>query len=252
MSKKVMATILALGVIMSSSTFGKDLQVHADRSQNVITTFGASELDVYGVTTYNSRYSAIASKVRGPFAYMRLNLNFTRPSSNYVVTSTADACAMNRNSYTVCTHVSASTCNNSGPYHCSNAVFVSDTLFPKPRTGTDIEVFLTATELCIKNNNGSHGLIYGVAGDGVAIVQDCDAEKGEAGWGDSTNIYWVSKTMAHEIGHFWGAEDHYNIRYGDGRDNCIWGYNKDLPSVFQGLAYCADCYNTMFANINSN
>ncbi len=96
-----------------------------------------------------------------------------------------------------------------------------------------------------------HQVVNGLAGDGVIALSDCDAAKGEAGLGDSTNIRWVSKIMAHEIGHFWGAEDHYDVEFGDRRDNCIWGYNKDLPSVFQNLSYCAECHDTMYININN-
>lgn len=176
-------------------------------------------------------------------------MNFTKPAMNYVVNASIDACAINRNDFnSLCTHGSDSICSNDGPYHCSNAQYVSDTLFPKPREGSNIEVFLTVPPMCWVG--GGHGRVLGLAGDGVAIVRDADAAKAGAELGDTTNIYWVSKTMAHEIGHFWGAVDHYEVEFGDRRDNCIWGYNKDLPSVFQNLSFCTECHDTMYININ--
>ncbi len=81
------------------------------------------------------------------------------------------------------------------------------------------------------------------------VVRDYDYTVYEQTWmGNYENVLWVSKTVAHEIGHLYGVEDHYGVVYGDDRDNCIWGKNKEDESVCESFSMCETCYNTIKNN----
>ncbi len=123
---------------------------------------------------------------------------------------------------------------------------------------------ITAARLCAAYTNPttnvtSHERVFGyrggIAGYDHIIVQDYDYTLDDVydvdNWlGNSTEIAYVSKTVAHEIGHLYGVEDHYNTLYGTDKDNCIWGYNKDVWNVANELEMCSDCYEIIRENRN--
>ena len=70
------------------------------------------------------------------------------------------------------------------------------------------------------------------------------------------------RTIIHEIGHWYGAPDHYGIgdisstteiqqRNGDYRfsENCIYGENKSYPFVVDNLIICNGCRARIMENI---
>ena len=67
------------------------------------------------------------------------------------------------------------------------------------------------------------------------------------------------EVIVHEFGHFYGAEDHYDIvnvhldpDFGSQySDNCIYGSNKGSSSVVSNLTICEGCKAEIMSNINS-
>ncbi len=113
-------------------------------------------------------------------------------------------------------------------------------------------MYITATRLCSKDGTTHQDNIYGThySSNHTMIVRDTDYINQNVVSLYDYEIYLVCKTVAHEIGHAYGVADHYNTVYGDDRDNCIWGRNKNNPDVYEDLVICDECRQTILANGN--
>ena len=257
MKKKLLALILSLGFVtcVPASNMKTDA---ASRQLNIISTFGISETSTYYVpNAFMARYDKIADKVANVYQNnFSITLNFTKPNLGYVVESCADECRINSgnsNYDSWCLHVSNPYCKNSGPYHCTNRSVIKNDVFPSPNiTSEGYQMHFTAVRLCNNNSNGTHGSINGTHfSDGFILIRDTDYTKQTDVLNPSyCDVVYVAKTVAHEIGHAYGVQDHYNVHYGDGRDDCIWGYNKEDSEVAGNLTMCAACRVQIMMNVN--
>lgn len=255
MKKKFLALVLSLGfaTCVPASSLKTDA---ASRQLNIISTFGVSETSTYGVpNAFLTRYNKIADKVSDVYwNNFSITLNFTKPSMGYGVTSCAYECRYtsgNGNFDSWCMHVSNPYCKNSGPYHCTNCAVIKNDVFPIPNNDMDgYQMHFTAVKLCNNNSNGTHGSINGMHYPGEFIlIRDTDyLHESHLYYGDYSVTY-VAKTVAHEIGHAYGVQDHYSSP-DDGNPYCIWGYYKDKEQVADNLTMCAACRVTIMMNGN--
>lgn len=260
MKKRITALLLCAGLLIPSDTFSKpELKAHSagTRQLNIITVFGSSEAAIYGVpNAFNERFERIAAKVSGYYnAAFSINLKFSKPTTNFIVYSPADTCRGNNstNIIQLCTHTTDANCNNNGPYHCSNCKVIKNSIFPLPRPNLNgVEMYITATKLCSKDGTTHHGNIMGMhySSNHTMIVRDTDYTYQSVISLYDYYIKRVCKTVAHEIGHAYGVADHYNTVYGDDRDNCIWGSNKDDKDICENLTICSTCRQTILDNGN--
>ncbi len=242
MKNRVLKTIASVCMMVTMVSLLNEPCVKADaadRQLNIEVCFGTTETAQYGVpNAFTNRNDRITARVHSVYmAAFNIHLNFSQPDTNYVVSSPADTCRLYNDFDAFCTHTTNSACMNANPYHCTNASHnVLNLFWDKPTTGRRY-LLITASKLCLGTTNSSGqqihgealGLNTGFAGGESMVVRDYDYVKEEnahiTNWlGNYENTTWVSKTVAHEIGHFYGVEDHYDTIYGDERDYCIWGY----------------------------
>ncbi len=260
MKKRMLALLTVLCMVGSLTSAVDDEIMRADAAEktlNIVTTFGTSEVGQYGVpNAFIGRYDAITAKVADIYAdRFGITINFTQPAAYQVVSSPADQCKTGASTFDApCYHASYSVCSDSGPYHHTNASYIKSVLFPTPNTEVyGLEMYITAVELC-GVDDGSHHEVYGVAfrNGGQTIIRDYDytySDYNVTNWlGDNAHIAYVAKTMAHEIGHLYYVEDHYDETYGNSKDYCIWGSKKNLFNIANQLYMCDDCKATIQAN----
>lgn len=232
------------------------IPVYAASNQlNIVTTFGTSETSIYGVpNAFTNRFNTISSTVADIYLdRFGITLNFTVPSSGYVISSVADSCrasSTSGNYDSFCQHVSNQYCSNDGPYHCTNSGVIREDVFPLSGiSSTPYQMHITATRVCNMNSNKVHGSINGMHySDKFILIRDTDYSKMNAQ--TDLTLYttkYVAKTVAHEIGHAYGVEDHYSS-VDDGNPVCIWGYYKDRDDVVDQLKMCLECQMKIMSN----
>ncbi|MBQ7013729.1 MAG: hypothetical protein IJN11_07440 [Oscillospiraceae bacterium] len=267
MKKRIKALMLAVCLIaaLPSSLRGNDMEAEAAaRTVKIWVTHGTTSTAKYGVpTAFIARYNRVTTKVKSYYsARFGININFVKPTTNYVRNGPADTCRFNSvNFNTLCTCRDKATCITTTP-HCTNAQHNLDELFSNIPNSGGYFLHITAARLCLAYTNPatnvtSHEEVYGLRGGWAGydhmIVQDYDYTKTDeytvTNWlGNSTEITYVAKTIAHEIGHLYGVEDHYNTTYGTDKDSCIWGKYKDVYTVADTLRICSDCSATIYQN----
>ncbi len=261
MKKRIKALLLAVCLItaLPSSLRGNDMEAEAaSRQLNLVVTHGTSMTVQYGVpNAFIARFNSVTTKVRNKYMYnFGISLNFSKPATNYVVTGDGDACRRETNIFSsLCQHAPSTSCRNSGPYHHTNCEYIKDGVFPRPRPFVNgVEVYMVSHQLCYVADTGYHqDNIFGMTYPGLMtmVVRDYDYSmvSNVNNWmGDTSHIDYISKTLAHEIGHLYGIEDHYDIIFGTDRDNCIWGFNKGDSTVTSGLIMCNACRSVIMEN----
>lgn len=255
MKKRLLALILSCCMVpLAFKTDDIDNAMAANKQLNVVTTFDISETATYGVpTAFFARFSNTKANVISFYSCIAgININFTVPSTNYVIRSCAYECRYNygnNNMDSFCLHVSNAYCNNSGPYHCTNCGVIRTDVFAYPRNNDHIDLCLMAVRLCSVSSSGNHNSLNGIAytNDLALIVRDTDYTKSYYS-NNSTDVAHASATIIHEIGHLYGVSDHYNTYYGTDRDYCIWGYYHNTFDVASNEEVCDVCKNIIQQN----
>lgn len=247
MKKRCLSVFLSLGIVacLPASQMKAEAKV---RTLNIISTFGISETSTYGVpNAFMNRYNEITEKVAAIYQNnFSITLNFSYPKVGYVVDSVADQCRRtsgNGNYDSFCQHVSNQYCSNSGSYHCTNCGVIKSDVFPSSNiTSEGYQMHITAVRLCHQSTSKSHISIDGMHyPSGFIVVRDTDYTKETDVRNPSyCDVVYVSKTVAHEIGHAYGVTDHYSS-VTDGNPNCIWGYNRNDPTIAENLTMCSAC-----------
>lgn len=244
MKNRVLAAILSVCILTSVPASRNEVSA-ASRQLNIQTTFGVSETTIYGVpNAFMGRFTQISEKVATAYRNnFSVTINMTKPTTNFVINSVADQCRYNSgggNYDSICLHVSNDDyCENNGPYHCNNCGVIKSDVHNT--NSNSLQMHITATMLCNQGDTHSNGLSGMWYSDGFMVVRDKDYLK----QGNLTNLTayeatYVSKSVAHEIGHELGADDHYNGENTSGV-NCIWGPNKDTDYVANNLIMCSAC-----------
>ncbi len=259
MKKRMLALLMVLCMVGSLTSAVDDGIMRADAAEktlNIVTTFGTSEVGQYGVpNAFMGRYDAITAKVADIYAdRFGITINFSKPATNYVVSSPADQCKTGASTFdALCSHAANSACNVNGPFHHTNCGYMTYHLYPNSRQRPyGLEMHITAVKMCAAEA-GQHFLVDGVTAPdyGTLIVRDNDYANvgGVSNWlGDTEHTQYVVQTMIHEIGHLYGVQDHYNNSLG-AKDNCIWGFNKDSALVISKISMCSDCRSVIETNV---
>ncbi len=261
MKNRFMAFCVSLAMLAALPGAVKQAEIDADaanRQLNLIITYGTSMTMQYGVpNAFYARYESVTAKVRNKYMYnFGISLNFTQPVQNFVVEGPGDSCRRGTNNFdALCQHASNYACSNDGPYHHTNCYYIRNVVFPRPRPYVNgVEVYMVSHRICNVADDGTHqGNILAMTYPGIMtmVVRDYDYVEVDnvTNWqGDTTNINYVSKTLAHEIGHLYNVDDHYDTQFGTVKDDCIWGYNKGDDIVVKGLLMCSDCKNVIMNN----
>ena len=122
---------------------------------------------------------------------------------------------------------------------------------PFPDLSSTVKVAYIGHTLCTKDNHTGQ-VSYGLTNKyiGLATIMNFSSEASE------------TKTFIHEFGHFYYVEDHYgngckttdemNAEAGSKiyNENCIYGENKETPSVLNNFTICDGCKATIKNNIS--
>lgn len=260
MKKRLLAVLVSLGVVTAFSGLLKDEGMSAgaaERTLNLVTTFGTSETSQYGVpSAFIGRFNVVTQEVSDFYSSeFGISVNFSKPASNYVVWSPADTCRRSTTPDALCSHASNSQCTNTGPYHHTNCGYMLSELYPDGRELVyGLELHFTAVKLCaVESKFGEHIVVNGVTdcNEGTIIVRDMDYTMGNynvQNWlGDTFHNAGVVAVTAHEIGHLYGIKDHYDAS-NTKNDMCIWGHYSYTHNVMDQLLICDDCRATIQAN----
>lgn len=249
MKKRILSLVLSFSMMMLLPVS----DTKAVRQLNVVTTFGISETTIYGVpTAFTTRFSLMTDRVCEAYQNnFSINLNFTKPTTNYVIRSVADACRYDAGKPydSICQHISQNYyCSNNGPYHCNNCAVIKDDVFSSANQSQfTLQMHITATKLCHQFSD-THGEVNGMHySSGFALVRDTDYLRED--YASNLEITNYAKTVAHEIGHEFGAIDHYSS-VDDGNPYCIWGYYKGTKNVADNLLICSACRVKILQNSN--
>lgn len=235
----VTACVLASSLMMTNvSALENHLNIEVYMDKSYVTRNGQP-------TAWTTKYESLTEAVGYMYNLMAgidLDFNFTL-DSYHLITSTADSCT-NKNDDGTCNHCSYLYCSNEGPYHHNNGIYLRDSVSTLSSLYTAV-LILTSTPMCSASNY-SHGTILGVANKGKSRISVYEHDvKTELA---KDFVHSTRATIAHEIGHLYGVADHYNIEYGDERDNCIYGANKNEKSIRNGMKMCSTCQETIKAN----
>ncbi len=118
---------------------------------------------------------------------------------------------------------------NSAPYYDSNNEYMA---------------YITVAQLCT-NNRGYHHYVYGSTSNSnkTIVMRDTDYCRSHTNIGNA--CAYARKTFVHEVGHIFGIVDHYNTKTNTIKDDCIWGFNHNSPSVVANCAICPSCIYTL-------
>lgn len=251
MKKRIVSLVMSLCMLLCLPVSnGK-----AARQLNIVTTFGTSETTIYGVpTAFTTRFEEMANLVAEKYElYSSINLNFTKPTY-HVLRSSVDECrySVGKPYNSMCQHVSQNYyCSNNGPFHCNNCDVVKDGIYPfVTQTEQMLQMHITASQLChqttTKHSDDIHGLYQS---DGFVIVQDRDyIEEPDPTGRKLYNSSYLATVVAHEIGHEFGAVDHYTTS--EGSSSCIYGSGMYTDYVRNNLIICSACRVKMLQNSN--
>lgn len=254
MKKRLLALILSCCIVpLAFKTDDIDNAEAASRQLNIITTFDISETATYGVpNAFMSRFDEMTTKVANTYQNnFSITLNFTKPTTNYVVGSRAYECRAEAGyDYdSLCHHTIDEWCNNDGALHHTNYHIMKRNIMPTLSENA-IDLHITAVRLC-RVKNGSHGQVNGVNFNGECIiVRELDYIKETNVLNPSyCDVMHYARVVAHEIGHSYGVQDHYSSPT-DGSPNCIWGYYRENTNVAENLLMCSACRVTIMQNGN--
>ncbi len=256
MKKRLLALILSCCMVpLAFKSDYIDNAKAASRQLNIITTFDISETVTYGVpNAFMSRFDEMTTKVADAYQNnFSITLNFTQPTTNYVVSSCAYECRQqyNSNFKDICGHTTNANCSNSGPLHHTNYHVIRDDVIPSLSSNA-IDMHVTAVKMCRVSDGSHEELIPGVNfGKERIIVRDTDYTIQTNVLNPSyCDVIFYARTVAHEIGHSYGVQDHYSSPT-DGSPNCIWGYNRSRNDVADNLYMCSVCRVTIMQNANN-
>ena len=153
--------------------------------------------------------------------------------------SLADECdALSGNTFTdACPHASNEECTGYTELHHKNIYNIAhDAGFPDTTVTT--KVIFTGHEYCVKvQENGEfvhyENTAYGMSWcqSGIAVI---------AYFANNQGVF-LTKTVMHEIGHFYLAPDHYSGSTAGFSDNCIFGVKRNNFEVASNLLICEGC-----------
>ena len=142
----------------------------------------------------------------------------------------------------------SSSCDNSSPnslkgYHHKNMYNIACRM-PRPDTTENLNILFTGHKVCDESDSGSCstgplGLTYGTLGICVISMNPNN--------GNGRTHGKIIKTIAHEIGHFFDVDDHYNTA-STTDDDCIWGDDRNDTDIYSVLKMCDTCMATLNAN----
>lgn len=166
--------------------------------------------------------------------------------------------ALNPNAECVCGSVCLDSYRSGGTdvlqqYHHKNAYNIFYRI-PAPNTSQHLTLLLSGHNACQEGTGSAHSNApLGIAwllsrGSAVVFVNAYN--------GNGYNSGLIQKTMAHEIGHWFGVTDHYggdapstNEELGQS-EYCIWGERRNDLTVYEALKMCSYCESIVKQNAN--
>ena len=269
-----------LAVPSTTSGDGVDLNVQSaytdDSSYNdewsINDHVGSLNISLYIDEGYAARYPNYASKLSQHMQDIKekllsdffIEVTYSSVSS---ITTLADECdhSSEGNYNTECPHGDDDSSNNNSDELCSNSSFSStgnadkvlhhknlyNTVYriPFPDLSETTLVLFSGHNYCemkgkVHDNSGQYG--YSWKNRGFAMITNFSSELGER------------KTFLHEILHWYGAPDHYNIgdapsssQMGpDYNPSCIFGEYRNSTDVLNNLTICEGCQQAIRDNLD--
>ena len=227
-------------------------------TMNIIPYYDISTTTQYGVPgMFLTRFPHVATRVSGLYmglASIHLNFSSFNQNGSTVVTTNMGTCITSKTNYDGrCTHFS--NCNNS--HHTNYVILANQVLVNYSFNSSNyVALYLSCGRFCYNYSTG-HSEIRGHAfpSSNLILVQDYDFSIDEDDYHyviprdvyitDLEHTDYVSGTLAHEIGHLYGATHHYN---GTGEEYCLWGDKRHDPEVVYHLTVCSPCQQTIYSN----
>lgn len=215
-------------------------------------------LGTYGVpSSFTTRLTSITGYVTGFYGYHGATLNFSNfaPASDLIETY-AFECVSNSDDWADImingcrcygeTYLSAHVACAKGTYQHSNYLYFADSL-PSFDSNNECALLLTTSNLCYVKD-GEHGFAYGLATPSEMNIISRDSDYCRDHDDDSPYAY-ARSTLAHEIGHLYGVQDHYELTSPTVYNpNCIWGANMESYDVLKNCTICSVCANIIKNN----
>lgn len=258
-----------LSVPSGTSTNGADLTMLSYTSDSDyidewrVGVFVATlNIKLYTDEAYQKRFEDYSSKIPSSMMAIREKYLFDfqiliKYSSINSITSWGDYCddLTNGNGDSVCPHGDNNSANNASDGLCVNSSYSSTgnanqdlhhkNLYnivyriPFPDVTQNTMIVFSGHRYCRMSGENHIGRANGLnwCNEGFILVTNFDSALSER------------KTILHEIGHWYGVLDHYDIgnapssvEMGPGYDpNCIYGENKDSSDVIDNMKICDGC-----------
>ena len=264
--------VLALPSVTSGN--GENLRIYAytnDADYRDEWLFVASiiKIRIIADNAYRTRYTTWSSKLTDSMSEIQLRflqyfgvlIEYSNPSA---FSSYGDTCDENAGTTYLdgCSHAGDSACKNSSFSSVGNA---DQELHHKnmynimyritfPNIDENTLLVFSGHDVCRIQDDKHKGRYNGLAWSdyGIALITNFGTSDSE------------KRTIIHEIGHWYGAPDHYDIgdipstteiqqQTGDSRfnSNCIYGENKSSQNVVDNLIICDGCKARIIENIRT-
>ena len=177
----------------------------------------------------------------------RFGINVTYTPVSYISYYEAENCTACLSPSSLC-NCSVS-CTNGGQFHHTNQT----NMMQRVQAGTHgsyFNIYLTGQKTCLATENtctgnGDWGICYFTIGKiGIFCTDTSNLNR---------NIV-IRKTIAHEINHLYGADDHYDsdtpLLNGQA-NNCIHGTNRNQSPIAETFTLCDYCLFTICKNIDT-
>ncbi|MBQ7070721.1 MAG: hypothetical protein IJM87_05515 [Ruminococcus sp.] len=160
-----------------------------------------------------------------------------------IITTAADECEyLDGNDYFgFCECSTNYFCSHDYNHHHTYIGTISNQI-PTPNTEVKSTMLLTASHLCKHNSSNVHGYV-----NGVSYYNICKALVSHVANSNGTSMLVMD--IIHEIGHFYGVQDHYTGS-NTGNPYCIWGTNRQTDYVLNNNCICYSCKQTLQTNNN--